>query len=73
MGKENRCHACELSERNAELQAEVERLRACLQRIVDHHEDQRGAWESIEDADNRDYHEQRRNVALMALRGEGRA
>lgn len=50
--------------------AEIERLRGALQRIVEHHEQQRAAWsDECGDADNADYHEDRRDFALMHLTG----
>lgn len=52
---------CVIEERN--------RLRGALQRIADHHEHQRVVW-SIEggDADQAEYHEERRNFALYHLK-----
>ena len=51
----------------AEAEEEITRLHAHLKAIAEHHEDQRAAWESVNDYDNARYHEERRDVAMFPL------
>lgn len=47
---------------------EIARLREALQRIAEHHEEQRAVWaDECGDADNSSYHEERRNFAMFHL------
>ncbi len=57
-----------MSAPDADIIAEVERLRAALRRIADHHDEQRALWrDGRGDYDAAIYHEDRRNVALFHL------
>ena len=57
-----------MSAPDADIIAEVERLRAALRRIADHHDEQRALWrDEMGDYDAAIYHEDRRNVALFHL------
>lgn len=60
--------ACIHNKASTEAKNEIARLRKVLQGIADHHDAQRAVWgDECGDADQAEYHEERRNFALFHL------